>query len=108
MSSVSGVNSRGDKVPKHRSDNEWQQRGACRGPQSVAFFPPNSFERKEERDARETKAKSICGMCDVRQPCLEYAIAIKEPNGVWGGMNENERKSYAKSQLAKKSAPVKA
>ena len=93
-------------MSKHRSDNDWQQRGACRGPQSVAFFPPNTFERKDERDAREVKAKSICAMCDVRESCLEYAIAIKEPNGVWGGMNEMERKSYVKSQLSKKTVTV--
>lgn len=86
-------------MSKHRSDDLWQLQGACRGPQRAVFFPPNHFERKEDRDLREEKAKTICAMCDVKQPCLEYAIAIKEPHGVWGGLNELERKAYAKSKV---------
>jgi WhiB family redox-sensing transcriptional regulator len=31
-------------------------------------------------------------MCAVREPCLEYALAIKEPHGIWGGLNELERR----------------
>lgn len=74
------------------TDEVWQVRAACRGPQSAVFFPPSSFERKDEKDARETRAKEICASCPVRKPCLEYAIRIKEPHGIWGGLNEVERK----------------
>lgn len=74
------------------TDEVWQVRAACRGPQSAVFFPPSSFERKDEKDARETRAKEICATCPVRKPCLEYAIRIKEPHGIWGGLNEVERK----------------
>jgi hypothetical protein len=28
----------------------------------------------------------------VRQPCLDYAVKIREPHGIWGGLNELERK----------------
>jgi len=70
----------------------WQQRAACKGPQSAAFFPPAQVERKEEREAREQWAKSICASCPVRRPCLDYAIEIREPHGIWGGLNEAERK----------------
>jgi WhiB family redox-sensing transcriptional regulator len=28
----------------------------------------------------------------VRRDCLDYAIAIREPHGIWGGLNESERK----------------
>ncbi|MBW3669658.1 MAG: WhiB family transcriptional regulator [Actinobacteria bacterium] len=70
----------------------WQVRAACRGPQSAVFFPPSSFERKDEKDAREGRAKEICATCPVRKPCLDYAIRIKEPHGIWGGLNEVERK----------------
>ena len=71
---------------------EWQLKAACRGPQSVVFFPPAHFERKEEKEAREAQAKAICATCSVRQPCLDYAIRIREPHGIWGGLNEVERK----------------
>ena len=74
------------------TDEAWQIRAACRGPQAAVFFPPSSFERKDEKEAREARAKEICAGCPVRKPCLDYAIRIKEPHGIWGGLNEVERK----------------
>jgi WhiB family redox-sensing transcriptional regulator len=73
-------------------DNAWQVKAACRGPQAAAFFPPTHSERKEEKAEREDRAKAICRTCSVRQPCLEYALRIREPHGIWGGLNETERK----------------
>ena len=70
----------------------WQVRASCRGPQAAIFFPPSHFERKEEKEARERRAKTICQTCPVRKPCLEYALGIREPHGIWGGLNEAERK----------------
>ncbi|HVM01911.1 MAG TPA: WhiB family transcriptional regulator [Acidimicrobiales bacterium] len=67
-------------------------RASCRGPQAAIFFPPSHFERKEEKEARERRAKAICQSCPVRKPCLDYALGIKEPHGIWGGLNEMERK----------------
>ena len=49
--------------------------------------------RDSERAEREERAKQICAMCSVRQPCLEYALQIREPHGIWGGLNELERKA---------------
>ena len=74
-------------------DDLWQAKAACRGPQAAAFFPPSHAERKDEKLAREARAKSICGECHVRSACLDYAIRIREPHGIWGGMNEVERKA---------------
>ena len=70
----------------------WQAKAACRGPQAAAFFPPSHAERKDEKAAREAHAKSICAECRVRGECLDYAIRIREPHGIWGGLNEVERK----------------
>ena len=70
----------------------WQLKAACRGPQAAVFFPPSHAERKEEKASREGRAKSICGQCHVRGDCLDYAIRIREPHGIWGGLNEVERK----------------
>jgi WhiB family redox-sensing transcriptional regulator len=30
--------------------------------------------------------------CDVRQECLEYALAHDERFGIWGGLSERERR----------------
>jgi WhiB family redox-sensing transcriptional regulator len=73
-------------------EQTWQVKAACRGPQAAVFFPPPQFERKDEKAAREVAAKDICSTCAVREPCLEYAVAIREPHGIWGGLNETERK----------------
>lgn len=83
-----------------RIEDTWQTRAACRGPQAEVFFPPPQFERKDEKLERETRAKAICGDCPVRKPCLDYAIAIREPHGIWGGLNENERRQLLSSELS--------
>jgi WhiB family redox-sensing transcriptional regulator len=75
-----------------RVDDLWQMKAACRGPQAAVFFPPTHFERKDEKEEREGRAKAICAACGVRKQCLDYAIRIREPHGIWGGLNELERK----------------
>ncbi len=81
----------------HQSTSEsrgllWQQEAACRGPLGAVFFPPPTTERKREKLAREAKAKQICFACPVLSECREYAISIREPHGVWGGLSEKERR----------------
>ncbi len=76
-----------------RYEESWQVKAACRGPQATVFFPPSHFERKEEKLERERRAKDICGGCSVRRDCRDYAIDIKEPHGIWGGLNETERRN---------------
>lgn len=71
----------------------WQAKAACRGPQTSMFFPPSHFERKDDKEMRESQAKAICASCPVRRSCLEYALRIREPHGIWGGLNEAERRS---------------
>jgi WhiB family redox-sensing transcriptional regulator len=82
-----------------RVDDLWQVKAACRGPQSSVFFPPTHFERKDEKESREARAKAICGSCPVRRPCLDYALRIREPHGIWGGLNEVERKQVLARQV---------
>jgi len=31
------------------------------------------------------RAKAICNLCSLIEPCLEGALARREPCGVWGG-----------------------
>ena len=80
-----------------RVEESWQIRAACRGPQASVFFPPPQFERKVDRLERERRAKAICAECMVRSDCLDYSIQIKEPHGIWGGLNEHERRALAES-----------
>jgi WhiB family redox-sensing transcriptional regulator len=70
----------------------WQFGAACRGEDSALFFAPNYFERRGQKDAREAKAKAICAVCPVRADCLDFALRVRETHGIWGGMNEQERR----------------
>ena len=72
----------------------WQQAAACRGRErSGAFYPPGHHESRDERAERERTAKAICEDCLVRVSCLDYALSIHEPFGIWGGLTEHERQS---------------
>ena len=70
----------------------WQLHGLCRGNHAHLFFPPSTFERKDERQRREIRAKSICQVCPVQSDCVDYALDIREPYGIWGGMTESDRR----------------
>jgi WhiB family transcriptional regulator, redox-sensing transcriptional regulator len=74
----------------------WAEMAACRGSEGSVFFAPDSSERKDERVARELVAKRICAGCCVREECLESALARHESHGVWGGLNELERRSFVR------------
>jgi WhiB family redox-sensing transcriptional regulator len=75
-----------------KATDEWQLRALCRGNHAHLFFPPSTFERKEDRERREDRAKAICAVCQVRGECADYAIRIREPFGIWGGLTELERR----------------
>ena len=66
--------------------SSWQYDAMCRQHSSNLFFPPATFEK------REAKAKAVCNGCPVRVDCLDEAKEISEPFGIWGGLNEVERK----------------
>jgi WhiB family transcriptional regulator, redox-sensing transcriptional regulator len=61
----------------------WQTQALCAQTGADFFFPePGSSVRE---------AKRICGMCEMRSACLDYALDNDERFGVWGGLSEKER-----------------
>ena len=72
---------------------EWTDAAACRDCEGSLFYSADSSERNEERLEREKVAKRICSSCDVRDQCLDAALARHETYGIWGGLNEYERRS---------------
>lgn len=85
-------------------DDDWRASAECRAENAVYFFAPNHFERKPEKDYREGIARALCRRCPVSKRCLEYAISVSEGNGIWGGLNELERKRLLRTRQAQKSA----
>lgn len=78
-----------DLVPH---DREWQRQARCRLQYSAYFFPPGDGESREDRAAREASARSVCHTCPVQRACLDLALELEEPQGIWGGMNGQERR----------------
>ena len=82
------------------SEPFWRASAQCRRDNAVHFFAPAHFERKDEKDAREGAARALCEICPVRVECLDYALAVEEPHGIWGGMNEFERRRVLRQRAA--------
>jgi WhiB family transcriptional regulator, redox-sensing transcriptional regulator len=70
---------------------DWQLKGSCQGLNSSIFFHPDG-ERGSARSRRADRAKAICQRCPVLDQCRRYALAAREPYGVWGGLTEEERR----------------
>jgi WhiB family redox-sensing transcriptional regulator len=61
------------------------------------FFPPSTPESRDEREDREARAKLICAACHVHRECLDFALRVREPHGIWGGLTEAERRTLLPS-----------
>ncbi len=77
------------------SYEDWQLRAACRGHSAAIFFAPSHFERKSAKLEREARAKAVCAACPVRREFLAHALRFHEAHGIWGGLNEDERRLVA-------------
>lgn len=71
-------------------NTSWSARAACHGLDPRIFFPGD--------DGDVGPAKAVCQGCDVREPCLEYALGSRERAGVWGGCTEAERRRLLRRQ----------
>ena len=65
-------------------EDQWQERALCAQTDPEAFFP--------EKGGSTREAKRICQGCEVRDACLDYALANDERFGIWGGLSERERR----------------
>jgi WhiB family redox-sensing transcriptional regulator len=65
-------------------DDLWQENALCAQTDPEAFFP--------EKGGSTREAKRICQGCEVRDACLDYALANDERFGIWGGLSERERR----------------
>jgi WhiB family transcriptional regulator, redox-sensing transcriptional regulator len=83
---------------------DWQLRAACRGLPSEVFFHPDN-ERGSARALRDSRAKSVCAACPVRDACRRHALSVREPYGVWGGLSEDERDELYAPLAARVAAP---
>ena len=78
--------------------DDWRQDAACRDLDTATFFP--------ETNEQIAAAKVVCASCPVREACLEFAVITRQDDGVWGGLDENERKRIGRQrqEAARKTA----
>ncbi len=76
---------------------DWTDAAACRDSEGSLFYSADSAERKEDRLEREQLAKRICASCGVREECLQAALERHESYGIWGGLNEFERRALLRT-----------
>ena len=74
---------------------EWVHRARCKDEDPELFFPVGTTgPAADQIDA----AKAICRQCEVREQCLEWAMATGQDAGVWGGLSEEERRALRRTR----------
>jgi WhiB family redox-sensing transcriptional regulator len=68
----------------------WRDDAACLGLDGDMFFPGVG--------GSTVRAKVICNVCTVKQPCLDYALKTGSHDGIWGGLSYRERLRYARKR----------
>jgi WhiB family transcriptional regulator, redox-sensing transcriptional regulator len=69
---------------------EWSDRAACLSAEPEQFFPVGGAAATRWETAA---AKRVCDRCEVLAQCREYALVTRQPFGVWGGLDEEERRA---------------
>ena len=59
----------------------------CRSTDPDLFFPESMREKKQI-----ALAKSFCAFCVEKVACRTYALKADERDGIWGGLDEEERR----------------
>jgi WhiB family redox-sensing transcriptional regulator len=81
-------------APDDPAELEWQDKALCAEVDPEIFYP--------EKGGSVRDPKRICGLCEVREPCLDYALTHEDAGrfGIWGGTSERERRRIKASRLA--------
>jgi WhiB family redox-sensing transcriptional regulator len=74
-------------------EQEWKNDAACKGVERSVFFPTIGYNQHSKH------AIKICKTCPVKKRCAEFAINNNISNGIWGGLNPNQRQQLKRSKL---------
>ncbi|MHB1923365.1 MAG: WhiB family transcriptional regulator [Acidimicrobiales bacterium] len=84
---------RSERVDTRGTEPEWRRQASCRLMPAEMFFPVGTSGVAVEDLAA---AKAVCAVCDVRVACLDYAVETRQEFGIWGGADEEERRSLVR------------
>ncbi|NUS74040.1 MAG: WhiB family transcriptional regulator [Corynebacteriales bacterium] len=73
---------------------DWRHRALCRDEDPELFFPIGT---SGPALLQVESAKAVCGRCPVQQSCLEWALESGQDAGVWGGLDEDERRALKRA-----------
>jgi WhiB family transcriptional regulator, redox-sensing transcriptional regulator len=77
----------------------WSDRAARLSAEPETFFPVGTGGVALDD---VSVAKAICAGCAVLAECRDYALRSRQPFGVWGGMDEEQRRQV----WAREAAPA--
>lgn len=86
-----------DSIHQGWDSGQWRGGAACREVEPSLFFPVGVTGPAE---VQIVAAKAVCGRCEVREVCLEFAVQTNQEYGVWGGMDEEERRAIRRARRA--------
>lgn len=72
-----------------KSADTWRGHAACRNEDPELFFPVGTTG---PAPLQTDEAKAVCHRCPVTEQCLTWALENRVPDGVWGGLSEDERR----------------
>jgi WhiB family transcriptional regulator, redox-sensing transcriptional regulator len=76
------------------NEKDWRGQARCLGSDPDLFFPLGGTGAPL---AQAEAAKQVCGECEVRLRCLQFALETNQGTGVWGGTDEEERRSLRRN-----------
>ncbi len=77
------------------ADYSWRTRAICRDTDPDLFFPVGTTGQALVQIAM---AKQVCRECPVSKDCLDYALETNQDAGIWGGLDEEERRDIRRRQ----------
>jgi WhiB family redox-sensing transcriptional regulator len=80
------------------ADYSWRNQAICRDTDPDLFFPIGTTGQALLQIAR---AKEVCGECPVSTECLEYALETNQDSGIWGGLDEEQRRAIRRQNAAR-------
>ena len=78
----------------------WRDDAACLKANRELFFPVGSGGAVS---VQVRQAKAVCRECPVQARCLEWAMTTGVAYGVWGGLDESERRQLARKVVRQRS-----
>ncbi len=81
---------------KHRPEDMWWVGEArCIGQDPELFFPVGT---SAPALTQVDEAKAVCAGCPVRVDCLEWSLQTCQDAGVWGGLDEEQRREIRRAR----------